>query len=1293
MKSSFFYLQKNIRQRRISFAFFFVILFIGLVYFASQTHMTEDASAILPQSENSAEITHILQNIELNERIYFNIYFADSSKNNQDQLVLFARELRDSLSQFSSNEIREIQIGVQQESVQKVSHYVMRNLPFLLTDSDYQYFDELLSEDRFETSFKKKYKTLMSPASAFTKQLIINDPAGLSLKSLERLRTFQLGNEINVQKGYLFSEDSKHLLAAVTLNIASSQTAALSDLLSGIDALISQLEEKYNYKITAEYFGAPLVAAGNAEQIKEDIILTVSMAIIMVVLLIAVFYRSKRLYLIIFLPAVFAVITSLAIIYLIQGEISAIALGLGSVLVGISIDYVLHIFTHHQETGSLKKVLGDVAEPILISAATTASAFFGLWIVSAPALRDMGLFAGISILFSALFSLIFIPLFLKDPAKPITHPETYLRKKIRSFTSYAFHEKVWLILLVVMLTPIFYYYSNSVRFQGDMNAINYMSEDTRRAEENLNEISQISQRNVFVVATSNDLQQALEQSEALENKLNTTTNWGVLNHTQISNLLPSESLQKKRLKKWNNYWTEERQQLLLSKTHAIEKQYGFRAGSFSFFEQWLQSGFSGISSADIQMIKKAFLKELVQGDELQKMVITQIKTTTEAKKVLNNKLSEWMPAGLFLIDKEFLTTQFVDQLKIDFQKLVNISLLLVFLIIWAAFGRIELALITYLPLTLSWVWTTGLMRLFGLEFNIVNIIISTFIFGLGIDYCIFITRGLMQEYKYGGSRLSSFKTSILFSALTSLAGIGVLIFAQHPALKSMAFVTIIGLSSVVLLSFVLQPLLFNWLIYVKRGQRRLVPITAWNFLGSLLAILVFALGSLINTLLGFFLITLTGGKSKTSRLWFHYLLKGSAWLLTYLMVNVRKNVKGYDPAKFKTPAIIISNHQSHIDIMLILMLHPKIILLTNDWVQRNFFYGKIVKMADFYPVLDHLHEHVDLLRKKAEEGYSIMIFPEGTRSPDGRIGRFHKGAFYLAEELNLDILPIIMHGTGDCVTKGEPFLKSGRLDIKIGERIPLFDASFGQGYVERSKKFRKWYREQYEKMQAEIRDANYLRKSVDMHYIYKGPVLEWYTKVKMNFEKNYQFFHDQIPEDASIVDLGCGNAMMDFMLMKLSPKRSIYGVDYDDDKIAVAQNVSIRHQMGEERIQFEAADLNKWNYRNADVYILADVLHYMPFDEQKRVMEQSVAHLNPGGKIIIRDADTDMADKHKGTQLSEWQSTKVFGFNKTKNYSKQLYFGSAQGRKELLERLGLKVELIDQTKMNSNVILVGRKVE
>lgn len=56
----------------------------------------------------------------------------------------------------------------------------------------------------------------------------------------------------------------------------------------------------------------------------------------------------------------------------------------------------------------------------------------------------------------------------------------------------------------------------------------------------------------------------------------------------------------------------------------------------------------------------------------------------------------------------------------------------------------------------------------------------------------------------------------------------------------------------------------------------------------------------------------------------------------------------------------------------------------------------------------------------------MIVFPEGTRSADGKIGRFHKGAFYLAGELGLDILPICLYGNGMISSKRQPiYIKHG----------------------------------------------------------------------------------------------------------------------------------------------------------------------------------------------------------------------------------------------------------------------------
>ena len=96
-------------------------------------------------------------------------------------------------------------------------------------------------------------------------------------------------------------------------------------------------------------------------------------------------------------------------------------------------------------------------------------------------------------------------------------------------------------------------------------------------------------------------------------------------------------------------------------------------------------------------------------------------------------------------------------------------------------------------MAVSWIWILGIMALFGMEFNIVNIILATFIFGQGDDYTIFMTEGSMYEYAYRRRMLASYKHSIIISALIMFIGIGTLIVARHPALHSLAEVTIAGM--------------------------------------------------------------------------------------------------------------------------------------------------------------------------------------------------------------------------------------------------------------------------------------------------------------------------------------------------------------------------------------------------------------------------------------------------------------------------------------------------------------------
>lgn len=172
---------------------------------------------------------------------------------------------------------------------------------------------------------------------------------------------------------------------------------------------------------------------------------------------------------------------------------------------------------------------------------------------------------------------------------------------------------------------------------------------------------------------------------------------------------------------------------------------------------------------------------------------------------------------------------------------------------------------------------------------------------------------------------------------------------------------------------------------------------------------------------------------------------------------------------FQRPAIIICNHQSLLDLMTMLMLTPKLVCLTKDWVWRNPLYGSIIREAEFYPVSEGLDFLVPKLKSLVERGYSIAVYPEGTRSQDCSISRFHQGAFYLAAQLGIDILPIVSYGAGKVLPKKGKFLRKWPIRIEIDKRIsPQELLSFGQSAKEQASNMRQHYRQRYTEIANQV---------------------------------------------------------------------------------------------------------------------------------------------------------------------------------------------------------------------------------
>ena len=402
-------------------------------------------------------------------------------------------------------------------------------------------------------------------------------------------------------------------------------------------------------------------------------------------------------------------------------------------------------------------------------------------------------------------------------------------------------------------------------------------------------------------------------------------------------------------------------------------------------------------------------------------------------------------------------TSLVEALNEDFDTIGLVCSIIVFLFLILSFKSFSLAVVAFLPLAVSWIWIEGIMGLTGLSFNIVNIILATFIFGMGDDYTIFITEGLVYERKTGKKILHSFKNAVVLSALIMFIGIGVLAFAKHPAMRSLGLVTVIGMITVVVMACYIPPVLYRWAT-TKKGQPRRSPVTIGSILKTLWICLLYGIvmGGLIIWANLFFLI---GPDSEKKRLRFHKVIQAISKVAIYTVPGAKYKLLNPYGEDFTKPAVYVCNHQSHLDVLAIMALNPKLAFTTNEWVWNFPLYRYILRKAEFYPASNGHFGNAEHVRNLVERGYSIVIFPEGTRSLDGEILRFHRGAFLTAQELGTDVLPLCIKGFTDVLPKHDFFLRKGRLSLEVGQRIRVPEDAEIRAFTRQMRHlYQEWYK-------------------------------------------------------------------------------------------------------------------------------------------------------------------------------------------------------------------------------------------
>ena len=1138
------------KRKLFSFVLFTAILLV-FGFFAKQLQFSEDITRLIPTNDKTNTTAKVLNQLNFADKITIKI----SSKNagTPDDLSNAATLFLNELDAKSKEYVGEVQGKLDDKNLQETFDFVYNNLPLFLDKNDYTTIQNKIQNDSIAAIVEADYKSLISPTGIVSRDFILKDPLGISFIALKKMQQLSIGDDFELQNGFVITKDKKHLLLFITPKLPTNETDKNTVFVEQLNTIKDKVNAQFKGKATLSFFGATPVAVGNATQIKADVQWTSIFATVALILMLVFFYRNISSPLLIFVPSVFGAAFALAVLYFTKGSISAISLGISSILLGETTDYAIYVLTHLRNNKDVKLLYKDITKPLILCGVTTSITFLCLFFVKSEALKDLGIFASLSVISTSIFSLVLIPLLYKFKSNKSDgiiqlHKETLLDK----INGYSYHKNKFLIAgtLVLLIVCIFNY--SKVTFNNDLASLNFVSPELKQTEKDLENITDGDSKSIYLASYGNDYETVLKNNSNLFTILNNQKdNNQIVNFSSVGGLVFSKEQQLQKIQEWNAFWDASKKEIVKNRLISNGSKFGFKDDTFNPFYERLEQKPQTISIADYKKVTAFFINEFVSKKNGFYTASTLVKVSKDKRDAFVVAIKK--QPNLVIIDRQQTNETFLGTLKDNFKKLINYSFLAILIILFFSFRRIELVIVSCVPIVISWIFTNGLMGLFDLQFNVINIIVCTLVFGIGVDYSIFMTTALQKEHTYGKSELPMYRTSIMLSVATTILGIGVLVFAQHPALKSIALIAVIGIFSALLITFTIQPLLFNFFVTnnVKKGNP---PFEIKRFIHSVLSFTYYGLGGFILSIFGSFLVKVVPLPRKKKVHAFHFVLSKFMHSVFLTYPAIRRKIVNKQQENFEKPSIIIANHTSFLDILAVGMLSPKIIFLVSDWVYNSPFFGRGVRLAGFYPVSNGIDNGVEHLREKVEQGFSLMVFPEGTRSVDNSVKRFHKGAFFLAEEFKLDIVPVIIHGYSEGSPKGDFMLYKSSTTVEILERISPKDAAFGENYTEKTKKINRFFREKYNQIRHEEEGINYFKSTLFNSFDYKETIVV--VAVKTDFKNNATLYYNlnkYISPKSKILHIANDYGQLDVLLTLQESQRSVHSFINNEEKRSVAK--------------------------------------------------------------------------------------------------------------------------------------------
>ena len=798
-------------------------LFLFFGYFATQIHLEEDIDKLMPSSKNEDGTTKLaFADLKIKDKVFL----LFEAKSNLSPLISNLSSVCDAFVDSlkkDSTLIEDVFYQLDEDLMPEGIDYLTEHLPSYIQPSAYAAFDTLLTAEHMKMQMQQNREDLESEFGEMFPDLIQLDPIGMRTVLAQQLKPLLSAGSYQTIDNHFFVPDSTVCIAFLTPRFSSTNTGQGSALFERLNALRATFALSHP-DIDISYHGTPASGYYNSSQIKHDLTTTIAGALVLVLIFLLVCFRRWDTIPLLLLPVVFGTLFGLSMMYWIKGEFSLLALGIGGVVLGVALSYVLHVLTHHQYVGDGIQLLHDQVKPVFLGCLTTIGSFAGLIFINTALLQDFGLFAAFAILGTTLFSLAYLPPLLSEKITDKSEKLKAFPAFIDQVNRYPFDRNRILIIVITILSLVCIgaYLKEGTRFDADMHNLGYLEDMTEHSEQLLREKTYTGDKQKYFASKGRTMEEAIEHFAILDHKLDSLSQLGLVkSYTHTNQIFVPLSEQQRRIEAWHNYWTTERLTKVRQFIQQTAPQAGLNADAFSTFFEAATRDYEPNSLYAAGFIPQGYQSTLMeQSYDGNYLCFTSVRCQNDSIRSSESDYIRICDAiasnpNLLVLDTYYYTTDTLLQMSSDFDVLQWLSMLFVFVVLLISFHfNIRHTLLGFMPILLSWLIVLGAMVLADVRFNLISIIISTFIFGIGVDYSIFVMDGLTGT---DTRKLSYHKTAILLSAVTLIVTVSSMLIAQHPAIKSVGFSTLVGMLSAVVLSYVLQPAVYRWLNRKKKA--------------------------------------------------------------------------------------------------------------------------------------------------------------------------------------------------------------------------------------------------------------------------------------------------------------------------------------------------------------------------------------------------------------------------------------------------------------------------------------------